>query len=221
MAQARANPWSSYKVKLGGGRDIDTIALLRRELPPFTVLNVDANAGWAVEEAFAKTRALLELDVGFIEQPLPPENREHMRQLRNRFSPAERQRSPFIADEACQTEHDVEACAGRYDAVNIKLTKCGGPTAARRMVRRARELGLRVMFGCMVESSVGIGVLRHFAPAADYIDLDGHLLIANDLATGITFDGDGRPGVPEGAGSGVRLLSDWSSHTTHDPRGVE
>ena len=206
LAQALANPWPSYKVKLGGEHDVETITLLRRELGQNVRLNVDANAGWTYTEAVAKTHALHLLNVGFIEQPLPPEQREDMRRLREHFLARDTHyahHSPFIADEACQTEGDVARCIGLYDGINVKLTKCGGPTVARRMLVAAHRARLTPMLGCMVESSFGIGVLRHFAPVADYIDLDGHLLVADDPGVGIAFDDDGRPALPTAPGSGI------------------
>ena len=95
---------------------------------------------------------------------------------------------PIIADESCIVEADVDRCAGYFHGVNIKLTKCGGLTPARRMIARARELGLTVMVGCMTESSVGISAIAQLLPLLDYADLDGAMLIANDPATGVTFD---------------------------------
>ncbi len=203
LAQALTNPWPSYKVKLGGAHDIATIDLLRRELPD-TQLCVDANTGWTEEEAFAKTQHLAALGVAFIEQP----------KARGAFAKTEELRvlakaelgdaaPPIIADEDCQTEADVAKCADAYDGINIKLSKCGGPTPALRMVSQARQLGLKVMFGCMIESSFAIGVLRHFAAESDFIDLDGHLLVRDDIGKGIEFLADGRPARPTAFGSGV------------------
>lgn len=203
LAQAVANPWPSYKVKLGGGNDVATIALLRSNLPD-AQLCVDANAAWDVGEAFAKTRALAALGVAFVEQPCARGAFAKTAELRARLRDTLGEDAPpLVADEDCQTERDVAACAEGYDVVNVKLSKCGGPTPARRMVAEARASGLGVMFGCMIESSYAIGVLRHFAAVADFIDLDGHLLIGDDIATGIGFGADGRPERPVGAGSGV------------------
>ena len=209
LAQAVRNSWPSYKVKLGGGeQDLPTVELLRRELPAVTRLCVDANAGWDAEEAYAKTCRLAELGLAFVEQPLARGAREATARLRDRLrATLGADAPPLVADEDCQTERDVAACAGAFDVVNVKLSKCGGPTPARRMVAEARRLGLGVMFGCMIESSVAIGVLRHFAPVADFVDLDGHLLIDNDVATGIRFRADGRPERPGGVGSGIALAS--------------
>ena len=203
LAQALANPWPGYKVKLGGGADLETVARLRAELPDVR-LCVDANAAWDLREAFAKTVALARHGVAFVEQPCPRGAFAETRDLRARLRAELGEGAPpLVADEDCQTESDVAACAGVFDLVNVKLAKCGGPTPALRMVAGARARGLGVMFGCMVESSYAIGVLRHFAAVADFVDLDGHLLIGNDPATGIAFRADGRPARPVGVGSGV------------------
>ena len=85
---------------------------------------------------------------------------------------------PLIADESCILEEDVEKCANYFHGVNIKLTKCGGITPGKRMINKARELGLKVMVGCMTESSVGISAIAHLAPMLDYVDMDGAMLIA-------------------------------------------
>lgn len=212
LAQAKENPWPSYKVKLGGKHDLKTIQLLRDQFPTREIC-VDANAGWSVEEATEKIQQLVKLNVAFVEQPCARGAFEDTRRLQQVLANSQKLRPkasiPLIADEDCQTEADVAKCAeAGYDAINIKLSKCGGPTAALRMVSEARELGLQVMFGCMVESSFAIGALRHFAPVANYIDLDGHLLIGNDPGSGIEFDSAGRPERPTQPGSGVS----WANH---------
>ena len=202
LAQARANPWPSYKVKLGGAHDIATLELLRAELPAATRLCVDANAGWHdPAEALAKARRLRQLGVAFLEQPMPRGAFAQTAALREALR--EGVAMPLVADEDCQTSADVERCAGAYDVINVKLSKCGGPTAALEMVRDARARGLGVMFGCMVESSFAMGVLRHFSPAADFLDLDGHLLVGDDPGRGVAFRDDGRPARPEATGSGA------------------
>ena len=203
LAQARNNPWPSYKVKLGGGHDLATVDLLRRELPDVR-LCVDANAGWDPIAGLDTSARLAELGVAFIEQPLArgafAKTSQYRTALRDRLGD---QAPPIIADEDCQTEADVARCIDAYDGINIKLSKCGGPTPAGRMVDEAKRAGLKVMFGCMVESSFAIGSLRHFAAEADFIDLDGHLLVADDIGEGIAFSADGRPERPRGFGSGV------------------
>ena len=97
-------------------------------------------------------------------------------------------RLPLIADESCLTEEDVDRCAGCFHGINIKLVKCGGLAAARRMIKRARELGLKVMVGCMTESTVGISALAQLLPLLDYVDMDGAVLLAKDIATGVRLD---------------------------------
>ncbi len=116
---------------------------------------------------------------------------------------------PCIADESCQTEADVDRCAGHFHGINIKLTKAGGLTPALRMIKRARELGLQIMVGCMSESSVGISAIGQLLPLLDYVDMDGSVLIAKDIATGVHLD-KGRPVFPEENGLGVQLLQPLS-----------
>lgn len=204
LAKAQQNPWPSYKVKLGGKDDLATIDLLRKTLPA-TQLCVDANAAWEVVEALTKMKHLQERDIAFVEQPCPRGAFAKTQALQDTLrADSKADYPPLVADEDCQTEGDVAKCAKAYDIVNIKLSKCGGPTPALRMIKEAKALGLGVMFGCMIESSFAIGVLRHFSPVADFMDLDGALLLSNDLAKGVEFHPDGRPVKPSGLGSGVR-----------------
>ena len=109
---------------------------------------------------------------------------------------------PVIADESCIVESDVERCAGYFHGVNVKLTKCGGLTPGRRMILRAKELGLQTMVGCMTESSIGISAIAQLAPMLDYVDMDGAVLIANDIADGVKLD-RGEIVYPPVAGNGV------------------
>lgn len=97
-------------------------------------------------------------------------------------------------------------CAGYFDGINIKLTKCGGLTPALRMIQKARELNLKVMVGCMTESSVGISAIAQLLPQLDYVDMDGAMLLKEDIATGVQILDGGKIVFPEVAGSGVRLL---------------
>jgi len=102
-------------------------------------------------------------------------------------------------------EEDVDRCQPCFHGINIKLTKCGGMTPARRMIARARALNLKVMIGCMTESTVGISAIAQFLPLLDYVDMDGAVLIAQDVATGVRLE-RGRAVFPEENGNGVRLL---------------
>jgi L-alanine-DL-glutamate epimerase-like enolase superfamily enzyme len=187
-------PWPIYKIKLGTAQDLDIVAALRRHTD--SILRVDANSGWTLPEALEKIPHLAKLGVQFVEQPLPKEDREGMRIL-FRESPL-----PLIADESCVREEDVDACAGLFHGINIKLTKCSGITPARRMIQHARSLGLRVMVGSMNESSIGSAAIAHLLPDLDFVDMDGPLLLKEDLATGLEFD-YGKVTIPQRPGLGV------------------
>ena len=117
-----------------------------------------------------------------MEQPLAKDDWEGMKRL---FSESA---LPLFADESCVAEHDVEKCHGHFHGINIKLTKCSGITPARRMITKARELGMRVMIGCMNESSVGTAAIAQLAPMVDFVDMDGPLLLGEDIGEGIKFD---------------------------------
>jgi L-alanine-DL-glutamate epimerase-like enolase superfamily enzyme len=188
-------PWPIYKIKLGTPEDLDIVAALRRHTK--ATLRVDANSGWTLAEALDKIPRLAELDVELVEQPLQREDREGMATL-FRESPL-----PLIADESCVREEDVDACAGLFHGINIKLTKCSGITPARRMIGRARSLGMRVMVGSMNESSIGSAAIAHLLPSLDFVDMDGPLLLKEDLATGLDFD-FGKVNIPESPGLGVQ-----------------
>jgi len=192
VSKLRANPWPIYKIKLGGPSDIAIVQALRAHTA--APLRVDANAAWTTEEALEKIPLLHALGVKLIEQPLAKDNWEGMQRL-YADSPV-----PLIADESCVSEQDVDKCAGYFHGINIKLTKCSGITPARRMIQRARELGLKVMGGSMNETSVGTAALAHLGPLMDYADFDGPLLLDGDAATGLQFAGgyvrmSGEPGL--------------------------
>ncbi len=188
--------WPVYKIKLGTPDDVETVRELRRHT--LAVFRVDANCAWGVEETVQNAAALKDLGVEFIEQPLPREDWDGMKEVYARSV------LPVVGDESCRYETDVEACAGCFHGVNVKLVKCGGLTPARRMLLRARELGLRTMLGCMTESTVGISAAAQLLPLLDYADLDGALLLAADCATGVRID-RGRIVLPKENGCGVRL----------------
>jgi L-alanine-DL-glutamate epimerase-like enolase superfamily enzyme len=192
VEKMKEKPWPIYKIKLGTEEDIPIVTELRKYTD--AIFRVDANSGWDVDEALQKIPVLKELGVEFVEQPLPKENWEGMKILK------EQSVLPLLADESCVKESDVDRCAGHFHGINIKLTKCGGITPARRMIKRARELNLQVMVGSMNESSIGTAAIAHLLPSIDHVDMDGPLLLAEDLATGIEFkEGkarlSGRPGL--------------------------
>jgi L-alanine-DL-glutamate epimerase-like enolase superfamily enzyme len=189
--------WPVYKIKLGTPDDLAILRELRRHTG--TVFRVDANCGWTADQTIELAPVLQKLNVEFIEQPLPPEDVEGARRA------FEKSALPLIADESCITEEDVDRCMGCFHGINIKLVKCGGLAAARRMIARARELGLTVMAGCMTESTVGISALAQVLPLLDYVDMDGAVLLAKDIATGVRLD-RGRCIYPKENGTGVQLI---------------
>jgi L-alanine-DL-glutamate epimerase-like enolase superfamily enzyme len=134
-----------------------------------------------------------------LEQPLPRDDWEGMHRVKESCV------LPVIADESCRTEDEVARCAGVFDGINIKLTKAGGLIPARRMIGEARSLGLKVMAGCMTESSVGISAIAQLLPLLDYVDMDGAVLISKDIAAGVRLE-KGRAVFPETNGNGVTLL---------------
>lgn len=189
--------WPVYKIKLGTADDLGIVRELRRHTD--AVFRVDANCAWDAQTAIRLSGPLKELGVEFIEQPLPPDRWDDMKDVRRRSA------LPVIADESCGVEPDVERCHGCFHGVNVKLVKCGGLTPARRMLDRARQLGLKTMVGCMTESSVGISAIAQLLPLLDYVDMDGALLLARDAATGVRIE-RGRVIYPQEPGCGVRLL---------------
>lgn len=180
VAKMKEQPWPVYKIKVGVPGDMEMVAALRENTD--ATFRVDANAGWGVEEALQKIPVLKQLGVELIEQPLAKDDWEGMKVLYNQSV------IPLIADESCVTEADVEKCHLHFHGINIKLTKCGGITPARRMITKARQLDLKVMIGCMNESSIGTAAIAQLGPLADYLDMDGPLLLAEDIAKGVTFD---------------------------------
>jgi len=180
VAKMKEKPWPLYKIKVGVEDDIEMVTELRKHTD--AVFRVDANAGWTLEQAIQKIPVLKDLGVELVEQPLAKEDWDGMKVLFE-WSPL-----PLLADESCVVEQDVEKCRGHFHGINIKLTKCSGITPARRMITRAKELGLTVMIGCMNESSVGTAAIAQLAPMLDYVDMDGPLLLAEDVASGVTFD---------------------------------
>lgn len=188
--------WPSYKIKLGGANDVDVVRELRRHTA--VPLRVDANCGWGVDEALEKARALADLGVEFIEQPLAASDWSGARRLFVESA------LPIIADESCRGEADVERCLGAFHGINIKLVKCGGLTPARRMIDRARALGLRTMIGCMTESTVGISAAAQLLPLVDFADVDGAALLARDIAAGVQVE-RGLCHYADAPGVGVQL----------------
>ena len=189
--------WPIFKIKLPESGGLDLVCRLRAESN--AVFRVDANAAWQAEQVLDLAEELANLGVELIEQPLAAEEFTAMSRLKGRSA------IPLMADESCRNEADVDRCIESFDAINVKLTKCGGLTPARRMLTRARQNGLKVMVGCMTESSVGIAAGVHLLPLLDFADLDGALLLAEDIAMGLEWN-KGICRLTTTPGIGVRLF---------------
>ena len=196
VSKLKEKPWPIYKIKLGTPDDISIVETLRKHTD--SIFRVDANAAWSTEEALQKIPQLAKLGVEFIEQPLDKLNWEGMRIL------YQQSELPLIADESCVFEQDVKKCLHHFHGINIKLTKCSGLTPARRMIREAKVLGLKVMMGCMNETSIGSAAIFQFLPQLDYVDVDGPLLLQQDLATGLTYE-NGKILPNPGPGLGIHV----------------
>jgi L-Ala-D/L-Glu epimerase len=189
-----ARGFRALKIKVGGPDDLARVEAVRAEsdMP----LRVDANEGWTLESARELVPELMELGVELIEQPFPAGAVDSFRELRE-LEP----RPPLVVDEGCHDLADVAAAAEYADAINVKLAKSGGLREAVRMIHAARALGLRVMLGCMIESQLGIAPAAAVASLVDWVDLDGHLLLADEPYTGLEFrDGRVLPGPNPGLG---------------------
>lgn len=185
------------KIKLGMGIDEQTLATVRK-LAPNKTIRVDANMAWTVDEAIGKLLMLREFGVEFVEQPLQPKDLPGLRRIR------EAGICPIVADESCVRPADVLSLAGCVDGINVKLSKCGGIREAYRMIILARSLGMRVMLGCMIESSLGISAALQLAPLADWLDLDGHLLLSEEPFYG-TGGEEGKLQLTPTSGLGAQL----------------
>ncbi|MGE5313506.1 MAG: dipeptide epimerase [Acidobacteriota bacterium] len=166
------------KVKVGLDNDEEMIRTIRSVTDK--VIRVDANEGWKDRRiAFERISFLQDNNVEFIEQPMPASQIDDIKWLRDKIS------MPIIADESVIRLTDLPVLAQAYDGINIKLTKCTGVREAMRMINTARALNMKVMVGCMIESSVGIAAAAHLSPLIDYADLDGNVLISNDPFDGV------------------------------------
>lgn len=183
------------KVKLGSDRDRRIIQLVRDEAPD-TILRVDANAAWTPKQTLSMAPLLQELCVEFIEQPLPPQDLEGLRFVREHCN------LPIVADESCLVASDVAKLVGVVDGVNLKLAKCGSLREALRIIHTARAHGMLVMAGCMIETSLGITAAAHLAPLLDAVDLDGAALLRDDPFVGTTIV-NGVVALPTAPGLGV------------------
>jgi L-alanine-DL-glutamate epimerase-like enolase superfamily enzyme len=197
VAKMKERPWPIYKIKLGTDNDVNLIKQLRRHTD--AIFRIDANCAWTAEETVYNAPQLKDLGVEFLEQPLKADDWEGMERVMHKSV------LPVIADESCIVEADVEKCALHFNGINIKLTKCGGLTPALRMLKKAREMGLKTMVGCMTESTVGISAIAQLIPQLDYVDMDGALLLKEDIADGIKIEEEGNIIFPNLPGSGITL----------------
>lgn len=180
VQKLKQHPWPIYKIKLGVADGVAVIKELRKHST--AIFRVDANAAWTASQALEIIKALQPLGVELVEQPLAKEDWEGMQYL-YQHSPL-----PLFADESCVHENDVAQCASCFHGINIKLTKCSGITPAKRMIDNARKQNLKIMIGSMNESSIGTAAAAHLLPLVDYADVDGPLLLKEDLATGLTYN---------------------------------
>lgn len=192
----RAKAFPILKIKTGGADDLTIIQKIHESTGK--PLTIDANEGWTVEQSLELLPMLAECDVRMLEQPIRRENKEGYAQIKNQ-NPTN---IPLFIDEGLYSPEDVDYWKDVVDGINIKLAKCGGLTQARRIIERGRHFGLKIMLGCMVESSLGATAAAHLAPLADFVDLDGPELISNDPFTGIKLD-QGRIIMPDLPGIGA------------------
>jgi len=194
-----AHDFPVIKVKLGGTEDEECLAAIR-EARPDAHLRVDCNAGWTLDEAQRRIPRLEQYGLEMIEQPLPRQEIAGLGVLQKQTS------TPIVADESLQSFEDLEqiAAAG-VQGINLKLMKIGGITPALRVLQRAKQLGLRVMLGCMLETSLGTTAMAHLSGLADWLDLDAPMLITNDPFDGLQYDAYAAVLIPDRPGIGVRL----------------
>lgn len=180
-AQARANADRPLlKVKIGGDNDIARIQAVRQAAPQSRII-LDANEGWTDDNIVANLAFAAAQGIALIEQPLPAGQDEILRHIAHPV--------PICADESVHEAKNLEMLVGLYDAVNIKLDKSGGLTAALVLRDRARDLGFGVMVGCMVGTSLAMAPAVLLAQDADFVDLDGPLLLARDRVPGLVYQG--------------------------------
>ncbi len=187
-------PWPVYKLKLGNGVGLEAVQALRRVSD--ATIRVDVNEGWSLDEAKDILPRLEAMGIELVEQPLHRSDFDGLQELKKVTS------LPIIADEACHTLADLENCLELYDGINIKLSKCGGITPALEMIRKIKDARKKVMLGGMCESVVGATALAHLLPLADYADIDGPLLLKENVGEALSYD-NGNVSLPMRPGLGI------------------
>ncbi len=200
---ALAERFRVLKLKLGSGDlglDLALVSVARNAAPAAELL-LDVNGGWNPTEAPLMIEKLLDYRPALIEQPI--HHRHGPGEWRALRAVLPENAPPLYADESVQNAEDVALFATAVAGVNVKLLKCGSFDGAVEMIAAAREHGLGVLVGCMIESSLGTTAAAQLAPWADWIDLDGHLYVANDDYTGLAYDDEGRLVMPAHPGIGA------------------
>jgi L-Ala-D/L-Glu epimerase len=179
-----ASSYSILKVKIGTDRDEQILKMLREEAPAARI-RVDANTAWSADQTIALLPMMRAYDVELIEQPVAADDYDGLARVTHASE------IPIIADESCRISEDVDKLAGKVHGVNIKFAKCGSVYEALRIVKAAKQHGMQLMLGCMIESTLGIASAIQIASLMDYIDLDGAALLANDPFRGPHIDETG------------------------------
>lgn len=188
-AARRHRHHSLLKIKLSGRGDLERVAAVRENAPDSRLI-LDANESWSAQMVEPHSNALARMDISLLEQPLPAADDDLLAEVEHGV--------PICADESCHTTADLRLLVGKYDAVNIKLDKAGGLTEALQVMNGARAVGLQVMVGCMLATSLAMAPALLLAQEADFVDLDGALLLARDREPGLRFeDGLLHPASPQ------------------------
>jgi L-alanine-DL-glutamate epimerase-like enolase superfamily enzyme len=202
VAKMQAHPAPVYKIKMQRTGDLDLLVALRNNTDK--PLRVDANEAFSFDDIKGLLPELEKLGVTMVEQPLARTEWEAMKELK------QISRIPLFADESCVIESDVQRCADSFHGINIKLTKCGGITPALRMITEARKLGLNTMLGSMNESTVGSAAVAQLLPLVQEADIDGTLLLKEDVAEGLQIQ-NGEVRITEVPGLGLRFWEEKRS----------
>ncbi len=189
------HPYPIYKMKMGNAQDLEALKAARQVTD--SKIRIDANEAWTIEDARTLIPQLEVLNIELIEQPLHRDDIAGMQELKQLTS------IPIIADEACQSEKDLEQIEGLYDGINVKLAKCSGLTPAVNLIKAARQRNLKIMLGCMSEGVLGCTAMSHLLPLADYADIDGPLILQDDTFSGMQIE-NGLIAEPNGVGLCIR-----------------